>query len=427
MMKFICGTLFNVLMGVILAYVVGVNPAYGAATGAVVPAVLGNFMPAGSVFEGVYTEVWTGELIKRLNAGLKADWLNGIPDYSAKVDNEVIHLVDVGGDPDVLVNNTTYPIPIQDLTESDVPVGLDKFQTKATRVTDDQLYALSFDKFSADVERHGNAITSLKPDYPVITTHWHEEAEFTLITEGDASYQIDLTSYAVEKDDLIFIPPLLLHSVSRGQSALYQSETYVFHMNFLGGNATDICSTRYLMPLTNEELSVPCLIRPTHPAYVSLRKIFAQISSLFANPVEGYELAIKALLLQVIFLLLQNRTPDGKRSVDTANASEKLKTVLDYIHLHYAEPLTVAGLAAQCYFSEYYFMRFFKKHMNMTVVEYLNNLRLEKAVELFEQGNTSILEVSLATGFHNLSYFHKIFKRKFHMTPREFLKKLSSF
>lgn len=89
---------------------------------------------------------------------------------------------------------------------------------------------------------------------------------------------------------------------------------------------------------------------------------FAQISSLFANPVEGYELAIKALLLQVIFLLLQYRTPDGKRSVDTANASEKLKTVLDYIHLHYAEPLTVAGLAAQCYFSEYYFMRFSKTH-----------------------------------------------------------------
>ena len=117
--------------------------------------------------------------------------------------------------------------------------------------------------------RHGDAtfpiqkyITSLKPDYPVITTHWHEEAEFTLITEGDASYQIDLTSYAVEKDDLIFIPPLLLHSVSRGQSALYQSETYVFHMNFLGGNATDICSTRYLMPLTNEELTtaVPVLL-----------------------------------------------------------------------------------------------------------------------------------------------------------------------
>lgn len=161
-MKFVCGTLFNVLMGVMIASVVGIDPAYGAATGAVVPAVLGNFMPMGAAFEGVYTEVWTGELIKRLNAGLKADFLNGIPDYSAKVDNEVIHLVDVGGDPDVLVNNTTYPIPIQDLTEGDIPVGLDKFQTKATRVTDDQLYALSFDKYSADVERHGNAILTVK-------------------------------------------------------------------------------------------------------------------------------------------------------------------------------------------------------------------------------------------------------------------------
>lgn len=161
-LKFVCGTLFNVLMGVMIASVVGIDPAYGAATGAVVPAVLGNFMPMGAAFEGVYIEVWTGELIKRLNAGLKADFLNGIPDYSAKVDNEVIHLVDVGGDPDVLVNNTTYPIPIQDLTEGDIPVGLDKFQTKATRVTDDQLYALSFDKYSADVERHGNAILTVK-------------------------------------------------------------------------------------------------------------------------------------------------------------------------------------------------------------------------------------------------------------------------
>ena len=83
-----------------------------------------------------------------------------------------------------------------------------------------------------------------------------------------------------------------------------------------------------------------------------------------ANIVAFTQHSVWVEITWVIFLLLQNRTPDGKRSVDTANASEKLKTVLDYIHLHYAEPLTVAGLAAQCYFSEYYFMRFFKKHMN---------------------------------------------------------------
>ena len=90
------------------------------------------------------------------------------------------------------------------------------------------------------------------------------------------------------------------------------------------------------------------------------------------------------------------------------------------------DSMTVSELAGLCYFSEYHFMRFFKKHMNMTCMEYLNNLRLEKAVELFEQGNTSILDVSLSVGFHNLSYFHRAFKKKYHMTPGEFLKQLST-
>lgn len=277
--------------------------------------------------------------------------------------------------------------------------------------------------------KHGEAffpvqkyITNLKPDYPVVTTHWHEEAEFTLITEGQALYHIDLAEYPVEAGDLLFIPPLVLHSISLQEYPKISSETYVFHMNFLGGNSTDICSTRYLTPLMNQEFSMPYLIKPEHPVYASLRKIFNQINSLYGAAVPGYELALKSLFLQTIFLLLQY----SKRNLssDTGTSSDKLKQVLDYIEVHYAENITISELAKLCYFSDYHFMRFFKKHMNMTCVEYINNLRLEKSVELFEHGNTSILDVSLSTGFHNLSYFHKVFKRKYHMTPKSFLKQL---
>lgn len=277
--------------------------------------------------------------------------------------------------------------------------------------------------------KHGEAffpvqkyITNLKPDYPVVTTHWHEEAEFTLITAGQALYQIDLTEYPVEAGDLLFIPPLVLHSISLQEYPKISSETYVFHMNFLGGNSTDICSTRYLTPLMNQEFFMPYLIKPEHPAYASLRKIFNQINSLYGEAVTGYELALKSLFLQAIFLLLQYSKRNLSSGTDTS--SDKLKQVLDYIETHYAQNITISELAKLCYFSDYHFMRFFKKHMNMTCVEYINNLRLEKSVELFEQGNTSILDVSLSTGFHNLSYFHKVFKRKYHMTPKSFLKQL---
>ena len=277
--------------------------------------------------------------------------------------------------------------------------------------------------------KHGEAffpvqkyVTNLKSDYPVVTTHWHEEAEFTLITAGQADYQIDLVDYPVHTGDLLFIPPLVLHSISLNESPKITSETYVFHMNFLGGNSTDICSTRYLTPLMNQEFSMPYLIKKEHPAYASLRKIFNQINSLYRESDAGYELALKALFLQTVFLLLQY----SERNLvsDTGTSSDKLKQVLDYIEFHYAEAISVSDLAKLCYFSDYHFMRFFKKHMNMTCVEYINNLRLEKSVELFEQGNSSILEVSLSTGFHNLSYFHKVFKRKYHMTPKAFLKQL---
>ena len=278
--------------------------------------------------------------------------------------------------------------------------------------------------------KHGEAsfpvqkyITQLNTDAPTVMLHWHEEAELTLITEGDCIYQIDLADYEVKAGDLIFVPPLLLHSISKNKSETVSSETYVFHMNFLGGNSTDICSTRYLIPMMNQEFSVPCLITPEHPADVSLRKIFNQITSLYNEAVTGYELALKSLFLQAVFLLLQYRRENA--SADTRVFSDKLKQVLDYIELHYAEPITVSELAKLCYFSDYHFMRFFKKHMSMTCVEYINNLRLEKSVELFEKGNSSILEVSLSVGFHNLSYFHRAFKKKYHMTPHAFIRELN--
>lgn len=106
----------------------------------------------------VYTEIWTGELVKSLRGGLDGTWLDGVPDQSSIVENDVIHLVDVGVDPDVLINNTTYPIPLQALDDSDIAVQLDKFQTKVTPITDDELYAISYDKMARVKESHANAL-----------------------------------------------------------------------------------------------------------------------------------------------------------------------------------------------------------------------------------------------------------------------------
>ena len=81
----------------------------------------------------------------------------------------------------------------------------------------------------------------------------------------------------------------------------------------------------------------------------------------------------------------------------------KLKTVLEYIDAHYAEELSISALASLCYFSEYHFMRFFKRFMGTSCLNYIKNLRLEKAAELLGQDRLTPLDVSLSAGFHNLS------------------------
>ena len=157
--------LFNAIVGASIALGAGFSPVagiIGAEVLASVPAFISEAPASGILRAGIFRELWTGEMVKALRGGLEHTWLDGIPDYSAAVQNDVIHLVDIVGDPDVLVNNAAYPIAVQALTDQDISITLDKFQTKATPITDDELHALSYDKMSRVIESHKNAIDDAK-------------------------------------------------------------------------------------------------------------------------------------------------------------------------------------------------------------------------------------------------------------------------
>lgn len=161
-MKLMIALLVNVVVGGLIALAVGVAPWIGAVALNVIAIAVGACLPKDALCVGVFTEVWTGELVKSLRGGLEGSWLDGVPDQSSIVNNDVIHLVEVGVDPDVLINNTTYPIPSQALEDKDIAVKLDKFQTKVTPITDDELYAASYDKMARVKESHGNSINDSK-------------------------------------------------------------------------------------------------------------------------------------------------------------------------------------------------------------------------------------------------------------------------
>jgi len=124
-------------------------------------------MPSGMTMAGVYREVWTEQVKNELSTQEQGSFLDGIEDFSRYVnpvgdEAEAIHSTFMGVRPDVLINNTTYPIPIQELDGEDMVITLDKYQTKVTPVTDDELYALAYDKIAAVKGQHAKAIAAAK-------------------------------------------------------------------------------------------------------------------------------------------------------------------------------------------------------------------------------------------------------------------------
>jgi hypothetical protein len=149
----------NAVIGGTISVMLGGSVLVGAIVANLIALFLLPFLPKGVARTGVLTELWTGEMIKAFRTPATAvGWYDRVRSYDQYVNNDVIHFTELGGDPAVLVNNSTYPLNITALEDTDKPVSLDRFDTEATPVTDDELHAVSYDKMGSVLERHREAL-----------------------------------------------------------------------------------------------------------------------------------------------------------------------------------------------------------------------------------------------------------------------------
>lgn len=156
--------LANCFIGGTLSAFAGVSPLIGAGALNAVAAISPLIVPSNVLRAGLYQELWTGDTIKAFRNSLQSiGWLQKIRSFDAQVaENNTIHFVELGGDPTVLVNQTTYPLDIESLEDADKAIALDKYQTRPTRITDDEARGLSYDKRSTVIERHRQAVDEKK-------------------------------------------------------------------------------------------------------------------------------------------------------------------------------------------------------------------------------------------------------------------------
>lgn len=180
---------FNALIGAGVALLCGYTWWYGSVLLNIIVVACGPLMRRGRANAGVHREVWTGVILKRLReAEENIGWLAAIPDYSEHVEAAVIHFVELGGDPDVLVNNNTYPLDVQTIEDADRPISLDLYETKATAISDKELDTISYDKLGTVMERHkDNTFASyVRKVLHAIAPSTHKDVESpVLLTTGE--------------------------------------------------------------------------------------------------------------------------------------------------------------------------------------------------------------------------------------------------
>lgn len=118
-----------------------------------------------------YPEMWLNRVERNISDAVNAPWTDGIPEMDTAVvemgsgtatEANVIHIPTTDFSVDVLVNNTTYPIAVQSYTDAEVIVSLDKFQSKATELSDDQVLGATYNRIDTATAMHTEAIVAKK-------------------------------------------------------------------------------------------------------------------------------------------------------------------------------------------------------------------------------------------------------------------------
>ena len=101
----------------------------------------------------------------------------------------------------------------------------------------------------------------------------------------------------------------------------------------------------------------------------------------------------------------------------TVSAVDKAK---EYIDANYSKDLSLDDLSRKFDISPYYFSKLFKNKTGVNFIDYLTNIRIERAKELLADSDVSIKEICSEVGYADPNYFSRIFKKVTGVTPTEY-------
>jgi AraC-like DNA-binding protein len=248
-------------------------------------------------------------------------------------------------------------------------------------------------------------------------SHWHEQLQFFYFTHGNAIIRCNSKEIAVSANDIVIINSKELHYIENTSDSLI---VYVIKidLSFIYSNKLDSIQAQFLAPLSRNLILFENLVRNDEDILRCVNRI---IYEYFTKEL-GFELAIKSQIYNLIVLLLRGYTKkiyDENEIESQLKILQRFKNVISYMEKNFTEKINLNELSHMTGFSEGHFCRLFKQITGMTAIDYINNMRINKATELIKGSDLNITEVALQCGFSDSNYFSRIFKKHKKISPMQ--------
>ncbi len=252
-----------------------------------------------------------------------------------------------------------------------------------------------------------------------IPIHWHDEFEIIYVKSGFLTVSISGENYIGKPGDAFVVSPGNLHFMG-SQTGNVDYFTFLFPLKYISFRTDDILDDKLLEPLNSGHLIISPEIEDT------VKEQCEQLVEIYGAKKEESQSKItaqiktKIILLQFILelwkkgFIVENDT-SGKNTVE--------KEMVSYIQQNFTGKILLKEFGEQFHLSEKYISRYFKEHFHITISQYVTYLRLEHAKQLLQDTDIPVTEVAMQSGYQNVSYFIRSFKKTYGMSPLKYRNK----
>lgn len=231
--------------------------------------------------------------------------------------------------------------------------------------------------------------------------HYHNSYELYYLDAGSRDYFVDDRFFSVTAGSFVLISPSKFHRTG-GSYAL----------RTLIGFSYDFLLKTYSPRALDNLLKCFEKVMITPPD--NQQKEFKKLIKILAECKNETDFS---LYLGVLLKQLSMCKP-------TASYDEQISSIITFINNYFAQLHTIDQIAGHFHLSKYHLCRIFKNAMGITLIDYLNQIKIKNGCNFLDSSNKSILEISQLCGFNSVAYFSNVFKKITGYSPSRYRQKM---